>query len=225
LRARHGDPAPAQLSEELALLRLALGQMWRKLPSSEPTAGKELHLFLGAPGVGKTTCLCKWLAHATLLEGRTAEVLRLDGPTANTAESLSIYGDILGVPVHRFHDPDLSLTDAELVFVDVPGVPSAEAGALQALLGSLDQIAHPQVHLVLNAAYEAPALLSQVRAFSTLPVQDLVVTHLDEEARWGKLWNLVLGTNYPLRFLSAGQNVPGDFRPASADLLLGRLRP
>jgi hypothetical protein len=42
-----------------------------------------------------------------------------------------------------------------------------------------------QIHLILNAAYEVPLLLAQVRAFSSLPITDLSFTHLDEENRWG----------------------------------------
>jgi flagellar biosynthesis GTPase FlhF len=78
----------------------------------------------------------------------------------------------------------------------------------------------PQIHLVLNAAYEASGLLAQTAAFARWPVADLICTHLDEEARWGKLWNLVLGTKFALGFLSAGQNVPGDFQAASLERLL-----
>jgi flagellar biosynthesis GTPase FlhF len=70
-----------------------------------------------------------------------------------------------------------------------------------------------------------PLLLKQVEAFSCLPLADLIFTHLDEEARTGKLWNLVLETNVAIGFLSAGQNVPGDFRAASAELLLPRQWP
>ena len=66
-------------------------------------------------------------------------------------------------------------------------------------------------------------LLAQTRAFSRLPVADLILTHLDEETAWGKLWNLVLGTNYALGFLSAGQNVPGRFCAAQAELLCAPL--
>ena len=75
------------------------------------------------------------------------------------------------------------------------------------------------MHLVLNAAYAVPLLLAQARAFDGLPVADLVLTHLDEETAWGKLWNLVLGTKYPLRLLSAGQNIPGRLLPARPELL------
>jgi flagellar biosynthesis GTPase FlhF len=81
------------------------------------------------------------------------------------------------------------------------------------------------VHLVVNAAYETPLLLAQVRAFAGLPIQDVLVTHLDEEPRWGKLWNLVLGTNCTLRFLAAGQNIPGEFTPATAEQIFARQFP
>jgi flagellar biosynthesis GTPase FlhF len=74
----------------------------------------------------------------------------------------------------------------------------------------------------LNAAYEVPLLMAQIRAFSSLPIEDLILTHLDEEPRWGKIWNVVLGTNYPVRYLSAAQNVPGDFYPATAERILAR---
>jgi flagellar biosynthesis GTPase FlhF len=84
------------------------------------------------------------------------------------------------------------------------------------------QFSAAHVHLVLNAAYESAQLLAQTRAFAALPVTDLIVTHLDEETRWGKLWNLVLGTDYPIRYLAAGQNIPGGFTEASAEHLLAR---
>ena len=79
-----------------------------------------------------------------------------------------------------------------------------------------------RIHLVLNAAYEVPLLVAQARAYAALPIEDLILTHLDEEARWGKIWNVVLGTNYPVRFLSAAQNVPGEFFPATAERILAR---
>jgi flagellar biosynthesis protein FlhF len=76
------------------------------------------------------------------------------------------------------------------------------------------------VHLVLNLAYETSLLMAQVRAFDSLGIEDLILTHLDEETRWGKACDLVFGTNFPIRFLSAGQNVPGQFTAATAEVLL-----
>lgn len=212
LRATYGDTPPGSLAQELQLTRGILQQMWPGHPAS---LASELHVLIGSPGVGKTTTLCKWLTQSVLLDGRTARVWRLDGRTANTAELLSVHGDILSVPVERSWTGDPIAE--ELAFMDLPGVTAADD-----IKEQLARWPNAQVHLVLNAAYETSLLLAQVRAFSSLPISDLIMTHLDEESRWGKLWNLALGSGYAIRFLSAGQNIPGEFFDATAERLLAR---
>ncbi len=234
---------PESMTQELALARAALLRLWRPRPgtseewrvtsgqleANSPLAtrhsplpkGAPLHVFIGPPGVGKSTVLCKWLAQTLLLDGQAARVWRLDGRTANASEIVSIYGEILGVRVERSWR---GRGEAALPgFMDLPGVDFQDAEALQFLGQTLTQFPGAQVHLVLNAAYTTPLLLAQSRAFSRLPVADLILTHVDEETAWGKLWNLVLGTNYALGFLSAGQNIPGRFCAAQAELLCAPL--
>ena len=225
LQGLHGPTPPANLSEELDLARALLQRLWRPAASGARRPTDRPHVFIGPAGVGKTTCLCKWLAQSVLLEERHPRVWRLDGITANTAESLSVYGEILGVPVERSWNATNAAARHELAFIDLPGVNWTDPLAMKELGQKLAPFADAEIHLVLNAAYETSVLLAQVRAFAGLPVTDLIVTHLDEEPRWGKLWNLVLGTNYPLRFLGAGQNVPGDFQPATAERILARQFP
>lgn len=220
LRVLHGDVAPNSLAQEIKLARNVLLSRWGK-PAVNKAARTNTHVFIGPPGVGKTTCLCKWLAQTVLVEGRSASVWRLDGRGANTAEALSVFCEILGVPLERFQ-PELPTQNDAVLFIDLPGVNPTETAGLSTLGVQLSQLPDPQVHLVLNAAYETSLLLAQVRAFATLPIADLIITHLDEELRWGKFWNLVLGTNYNLRFLSAGQNIPGEFTTASPEKILDR---
>jgi flagellar biosynthesis protein FlhF len=221
LRAVHGEAAPIDFSEELELARQLLTNLWR---SPRPDNGGP-HIFIGAPGVGKTTVLCKWLAQVALVEGRQAAVWRLDGHVANTAESLSVFSEILGVAVERFAPVNGELPDADVLFVDLPGVNPNDANAMAQLAKQLAALPKAQVHLVLNAAYESSLWLSQLRAFAGLPIADVILTHLDEETRWGKVWNLVLGTNCTVRFLGSGQNIPGDFTPARAEMILDRQFP
>ena len=213
LCATHGEAAPVSLSEEIELAKQALAARW-KVAGTKVTGP---HIFVGAPGAGKTTALCKWLAQVSLVEGRRAAVWRLDGHVANTAESLSVFAEILGVSVDRCAPANDELPEAEVLFVDLPGVNPTDPAAMAQLQKRIASIPNAQVHLVLNAAYETPLLLAQTRAFAALPIQDIIVTHLDEETRWGKLWNLILGTNCTLRFLVAGQNIPGEFIPATAE--------
>ncbi len=220
LRTVHGDQPPGSLPEEMLMTRAALNGLWRTAPEAESRDSRP-HVLIGPPGVGKSTCICKWLAQARLIEGRGAKVWRLDGARANTAEALSVYCEILGVPAERTWDQP-ALAGGDLAFVDLPGTEWRSPAGLEELRKTLAVLGPCHVHLVLNAAYETPLLLAQARAFAPLAVEDVILTHLDEEPRWGKIWNIVLGTNYPVRYLSAAQNVPGDFFPATAERILAR---
>ena len=218
---KHGEAAPVSLADEIELTKHVLAARWKN--SSTKVTGT--HVFIGAPGAGKTTALCKWLAQVALVEGRSTAVWRLDGVVANTAESLSVFGEILGVTVERFAPLNGELPDAEVLFVDLPGVNHSDANAVAQLAQRIAALPNAQVHLVVNAAYETSLLLAQARAFSKLPIADVIVTHLDEESRWGKVWNLALGTNCPVRHLSSGQNIPGDFIAATAEQIFSRQFP
>jgi flagellar biosynthesis protein FlhF len=210
---------PRWLLDDLKHVRGALAATWiRHQPSSA-----RLHVFVGAPGLGKTTTLCKWLTLSTLLKGMSARVWRLDGATANTAEALSVHGEVLGVPVERTWAGDGIKED--IGFVDVPGTVGADMDGVCAIIERLGQTTAMQVHLVLNAAYDTTVSLAQARAWATVPVHDLIVTHLDEEPRWCKLWNLMLGTGLPIRFLSTGQNIPSDFMEGNAERVLSHVFP
>ena len=216
----HGERPPDNAAEELHVVRQILAQAWN---TGEGHVPQRCRVFIGAPGVGKSTALCKWLVQSVLVESRTARVWRLDSHLANTAESVSVFCDILRVPMERALNP--APFPEEVLFVDLPGVNANDPSAIASLKGHLAALPDKEVYLVLNAAYETPVLLAQVRAFSSLPVQGLIFTHLDEEARWGKIWNFVFGTNYTVRFLSAGQNVPGDFFEATPARLAARILP
>jgi flagellar biosynthesis protein FlhF len=221
IQTMHGQTSPPPFSEEIQLAQGVLAKMWRKArPLRDGTARP--HVLVGPAGVGKTTCLCKWLTQTVLMEGSPAQVWRLDGTTANTAESLTIYCDVLGVPIERSWQNAAEAPDEVISFIDFPGLDWRDSRALGEFGRELTRHSSPRIHLVLNAAYEVPTLLAQARAFAVLPVEDLIFTHLDEETRWGKLWQLVMGTNFPVRFLSAGQNIPGDFSVASPEKILSR---
>lgn len=220
-RSQCGDIPPASLAQELGFVRSALASFWRPVASangSSPT----IHVFVGPPGSGKTTALCKWLTKSILTEGGTARAWRLDGRAANIAGLLDVYGEILDVPVEREWNGSQPLTGFDAGFVDLPGVNAHDTTAIQELASRLKTIPNAQVHLVLNAAYDMTVTLAQSRVFAALPVNDVIFTHTDEEKRRVKLWNFVLGTNFTLRFLSGGQNIPGDFLVAAPELLIPR---
>jgi flagellar biosynthesis protein FlhF len=218
---RHGNIPPGSLARELELVWAALASFWRPVAGAKGSA-PPIHVFVGPPGSGKTTVLCKWLTKSVLTDGVTARAWRLDGRAANFAGLLDVYGEILGVPVEREWNVDQRLEGFDAGFVDLPGVNARDLAAIRQLCARVKAIPGAQVHLVLNAAYDVSVTLAQARAFAALPVNDVIFTHTDEERRLVKLWNLVLGTNFAVRFLSGGQNIPGDFFVAAPELLIPR---
>jgi len=217
LKAAYGDIPPASLAEEITLARGQLARKWRLPYVIGPHS---MHVLIGPAGSGKTTALCKWLTQTALMEDRLARVWRLDGATANTAEFLSVHGEALNAAVERCWTSEGRMLSEDIGFIDLPGVDWRNALAVRELSGQLIRLGSPHIHLVLNGAYDIKVLLAQARAFSVLPLEDLIISHLDEEAHWGKLWNLTLGTGLPIRYLSAGHNIPGGFWEASAERIL-----
>jgi flagellar biosynthesis protein FlhF len=206
------------VGEQIAGAAEVLRNRWR---CEETSTAAAVHFFVGVPGSGKSTVLCKMLAQVSLVEGQPATVYQLDSHVANASPQPSVYAEIVGAHFERTLPLNFERRE-ESVFVDLPGVALHHEQGLARLKQIVSEFGVPEVHLVLNGAYETTHLLEQVRFFSSLGISDLIVTHLDEESRWGKLWNLVLGTNFSVRSLCDGQNIPGDIHPASPDLILSR---
>src|SRR5262249_138108 len=154
----------------------------------QSSAGAQTHVFVGVPGCGKSTVLCKMLTRAALIESQAATVYQLDAHVSNLSSQPGVYTEITAPSFERFAPMRLE-PRSESVFVDLPGVALSDPGSLRQIRSAIEPFGVPTVHLVLNGAYEAVHLLDQVRFFSSLGISDLIVTHLDEEPRWGKLWN------------------------------------
>ena len=219
VHARQFGESQKDLRDQFTAVQGLLVEFWTNLAVRVNTGSLGTRILVGAPGVGKTTCLCKWLTQLVLLEKRSARVWRLDGHTANTAEFLSIHGEILGVPVERVWPPDGTSDEAEIEFIDIPGAPADDAQTLDGLVAQIANFHPAQVLLVLNSAYDLNHLVSQARAFSVLPLAGIILTHLDEDSKWSKFWNLLLTANLPVLYLSGGQNIPGEFTKASPQSL------
>ena len=200
----------ASVSDQLAHIRFCLLDLWGGLHAKAEDGSRSRKLLIGPPGCGKTTALCKWMTQTVLGKREPARVCRLDAHLSNTAEMLTVHAEMLDVPVARLWKAE-EFDDSTTHFIDVPGVMPGDTQGMKFLVTLANRIQPAECLLVLNSAYELKHLIGLVRSFGDLPINGLIMTHLDEETGWSKLWNLSLAVDMPILYCTGGQEMPGDF--------------
>lgn len=218
VKRRFPDLESRSIGDQTQYIRHCLVDHWNGFAKEAETNSQSRKVLIGTPGCGKTTALCKWLTQTVLAKRQLAKVWRLDGHMANTAEMLTVHAEMLDVSVERVWQPE-EIPDGVVQFFDLPGVLPSDESGLTTLRKFADEIHPAEFLLVLNSAYELEHLINSVRGFSDLPISGFIVTHLDEETRWSKLWNLTLETNLPILYCSGGQDMPGDFVQLTSEML------
>ncbi len=215
LRRRGVSPA--------ALRQLAALPFWRKIPDGLPLAesiglmrealrrlgdarrGRPLPAraaFMGGPGAGKTTALCKWLHREVARHGRLGVVWWTSEAGGAVPAPLAACCGRLRVPLVR-HGREASPAGGDFVYVDMPPVGvDAEADAR-----ARDWLEREEVSgrvLVLNAAYADGPMRAACKAGSALGATHVVLTHLDEVPCWAGLWDVLLDGGLAPLFLTGG---------------------
>ena len=221
-RRKFPNQRPGSLKEEFQLVQSFMVEFGDKLAARAQNRKRARKLLLGPPGGGKTTCLCKWLTQIVLINREPAKIWRLDGHMANTAELLSVHGEILDVPVERVWKRE-AFEDQLPQFIDLPGADPRDNEGMKTLAALEEQFRPVETLLVLNAAYEYEHLLAHSRAYGDFPISGIILTHMDEDTRWSKFWNLIIATQLPILFLSGGQELPGNFIETTPQSLFNAL--
>lgn len=185
--------------------------------------------FLGTPGVGRTTALCKWLAREVFARRRMARVVKAEFDRPNPAEGLAVFCEAMGVQL-EYHAPGegnpstVAVGDAG-VYADLPGLSLHQPSENEVIARFLAREHFDGRVLVLNAAYD-PAMLRRAYAIGRdLGATHLVFTHLDELEHWGKLWDFLLEGELTPLFLATGPSLTGDCDENPVDAVLRRTLP
>jgi len=217
------------LHHAIAEVGAALRQIVQKRPA-RPLPARTA--FLGSPGVGRTTALCKWLAKEVFSRQRMVRVLKAEFDRPNPAEGLAVFCEALGLTLDYFapgHDDNsVSFTPNDAggsLYADLPGLSLRTPGENVALAKFLDREKFAGRVLVLNAAYDPSMLRRAYAAGRDLGATHLVFTHLDELEHWGKLWDFLIEGELTPLFLATGPSLTGDCEEAMIDAVLRRTLP
>ena len=181
--------------------------------------------LLGSPGVGKTTTLCKLLAHEVFINKKVPNVLKIENGVPNPDDALRIFCEVIGVTLYREVDHCPSPSDNSPLFVDVPGLSISNPEEWENAGKLLDQKNISSRILVLNGAYDSQILLRSMTLANHAKATHLAVTHFDELSNSTKLWPLLLDSNLLPFCICNGQNVTGDVSRGVLNQLIARTFP
>ncbi|MCL2084979.1 MAG: flagellar biosynthesis protein FlhF [Oscillospiraceae bacterium] len=190
---------------------------------------RQVVLFAGPTGVGKTTSLAKLAAIYSINHHAKVGIVTTDTYRIAAVEQLKTYAEILELPISVAYTPEevteclREHEDKDVVFIDTAGK-SPNDRSLEAEITQL--IKHSQadeVHLVLSATTSFAGCLNILNTYSFLRDFKLLFTKMDETDTWGTVLNLKFLSDKPLSYMAAGQNVPDDIEIADIRKIIKRL--
>jgi len=191
--------------------------------------GGGVFALVGPTGVGKTTTIAKLAARFALRHGPDEVALvTTDTYRVGATEQLRTYARIMGVPV-RITRPGEELgtilddlSARRLVLIDTAGMSQRDIRLSEQLAMIREGSQLVQTYLVLAASSQELALEETVRAFRGTRLDGCVITKLDEATTLGGALSVVVQAKLKVAYVSNGQRVPEDLRPARASALVTR---
>jgi flagellar biosynthesis protein FlhF len=190
-------------------------------PPIRPVPGtRRIVALVGPTGVGKTTTVAKLAANLKLTQGARVGLITVDTYRIAAVEQLKTYAEIIDLPLAVVNDPAEmpraldQLGPVEVVFIDTAGRSPRDEVKIRELSEFLEQARPDEVHLVLSAVAAPRGLQSALERFSTVQVDRLILTKLDEADALGGLLAVLSLSSRPVSYLTTGQAVPDDIEPA-----------
>ena len=184
--------------------------------------------LVGPTGVGKTTTVAKLAARATREDHKKTVLFTLDLHRISAVEQLRAFADLLSVPMEVIFTPaDLRRAlqrheGAERIFIDTAGRSPRDGDALEQM-GSVFRDQPVERILCVPAASRRVDLDKLAAAYAPLAPRGLAITKWDETEAPGEVVSHAIESSVPLAWVTDGQSVPGNLRPAVATELANEL--
>ncbi len=227
---------PFRMRENSATIKRYFQTLLRKMVpvrlESMPSVGnKKVVMLVGPTGVGKTTSVAKLAARYSYLMQKKYKVglVVLDTYRIGAVEQLMQYARMMKLGIETVVDPiDFasaleSLRYCDYILIDTMGSSPYDKTKIEKIYECLegnDTKYNIDVVLVMPSSIKYEDLKATYENFSTLNVDTLMFTKLDETRGFGNIFSLAYETKKPISYFSVGQEVPEDLVCASSDFLV-----
>jgi flagellar biosynthesis protein FlhF len=197
-----------------------------------PSIGdKKVIMLVGPTGVGKTTSIAKLAARYSFLMQKKYKVglVVLDTYRIGAVEQLMQYARMMKLSIETVVDPPEftsalnSLQYCDYILIDTMGSSPYDKSKIEKIyecLSANNSQYKIDVTLVLPSSIKYEDLMATYENFSSLDIDTLMFTKLDETMGFGNIFSLAYETKKPINYFSVGQEVPEDLVSASSDFLV-----
>ena len=197
-----------------------------------PTMGtKKVIMLVGPTGVGKTTSIAKLAARYSFLMEKRYKVglVVLDTYRIGAVEQLMQYARMMKLGIETVVDPPEfshaleSLKYCDYILIDTMGSSPYDKNKIEKIYECLNANTteyNVDVVLVMPSSIKYEDLKVTYDNFSSLGIDTLMFTKLDETMGFGNIFSLAYETKKPISYFSVGQEVPEDLVTASSDFLV-----
>ncbi|MCC6163547.1 MAG: hypothetical protein IT182_09380 [Acidobacteria bacterium] len=213
-------PARTRRDVTQGQLRDALADCLTPLACAQPLGA--MNMFVGPPGVGKTTTIAKVAAQARARGERRFRLVAADGYRVGAVEQLCMYADIIGSPCVVARTPKEAVAAVEAsalpTLIDTPGLSPAneEAAAFFAALGAIPDV---RTHLVVPGTTSPRDFERLWERFAAATPDRVVMSKVDEAESVMPLVRVLREREIPVSLIGLGQQVPEDLVTAAPELI------
>ena len=186
---------------------------------------QNVHAFIGASGVGKTSTLAKLATYSARTRGEKMGVIRIQISSDESIDSLTIFAKALHVPYRAVTSTEellvalQDMSQCNRIFIDTPSVSIRDQNAIQKIANILSAAPRIKIHLVLSCTTRDLENQEQAKFYSRLNPKNILFTRMDEAFSFGSIYSISGRLKLPVAIFSTGKKVTGDWEPATAERL------